>query len=58
MAESLQMAGSQPMLRALFGVPGVAEAILEPGHVLVRLGRLFSWTEVEDDVRRALEAAG
>lgn len=57
-AESLQMAGSQPILRALFGVPGVVEAILEPGHVRVRLGRLFSWTEVEEDVRRILEAAG
>jgi hypothetical protein len=57
-AESLQMAGSQPILRALFGVPGVVEAILEPGHVWVRLGRLFSWTEVEEDVRRTLEAEG
>jgi hypothetical protein len=34
------------------------EAILEPGHVWVRLGRLFSWTEVEEDVRRTLDAAG
>jgi hypothetical protein len=57
-AESLQMAGSQPILRGLFGVPGVVEAILEPGHVRIRLGRLFSWTEVEEDMRRALEAAG
>lgn len=53
-AESLRMAGSQPILRALFGVPGVEEAILEPAHVRVRLGRLFSWIEVEEDVRRAL----
>jgi hypothetical protein len=57
-AESLRMAGPQPILRALFGVPGVVEAILEPGHVRVRLGRLFSWTEVEEGVRRTLEAAG
>ncbi len=57
-AESLRMAGSQPILRALFGVPGVVEAILDSGHVRVRLGRLFSWTEVEEDVRRTLEAAG
>jgi len=57
-AESLQMAGSQPILQALFGAPGVVEAILEPGHVWVRLGRLFSWTEVEKDVRRTLEAEG
>ena len=52
------MAGSQPILRALFAVPGVVEAILEPGHVRVRLGRLFSWTEVEEEVRRTLEAVG
>lgn len=57
-AESLGMAGSQPILRALFGLPGVVEAILEPGHVRVRLGHLFSWTEVEEDVRKTLEAAG
>ena len=57
-AESLQMAGSQPIIQALFGAPGVVEAILEPGHVWVRLGRLFSWTEVEKDVRRTLEAEG
>jgi hypothetical protein len=56
--ESLRMAGSQPILRALFAVPGVVEAILEPGHVRVRLGRLFSWTEVEEDMRRTLEAVG
>jgi hypothetical protein len=57
-AESLRMAGSHPILRGLFDVPGVAEAILEPGHVWVRLGRLFSWAEVEGDVGRILEGAG
>jgi hypothetical protein len=57
-AESPRMAGPQPILRALFGIPGVVEAILEPGHVWVRLGRLFSWTEVEEDVRGTLKAAG
>ena len=56
-AESRRMAGSQPILRAFFGVPGVVEAILQPGQVKVRLGRLFSWTEVEDDVRRIIEGA-
>jgi len=56
-AESLRMAGSQPILRALFGVSGVAEVILEPRQVRVRVGRLFSWAEVEDDVRRALKRA-
>jgi hypothetical protein len=57
-AESLQMAGSRRILRALFGVPGVVEAILEPGRVRVQLGPLFSWTEAEEDVRKALRAAG
>jgi len=56
-AESLRMAGSQPILREVFGVRGVAEAILELGQVRVRLGRLFSWAEVEGDLRRALERA-
>jgi len=56
-AESLRMAGSEPILRALFAVPGVEGAILEPRRVRVRLGRLFSWTEVETKVRKALEAA-
>jgi hypothetical protein len=57
-AESLEMAGSHPTLRALFGVDGVAEVILEPGRVRVRLGRLFSWADVEEDVRTALKEAG
>jgi hypothetical protein len=56
-AESLRMAGSQPILRAFFGVPGVVEAILQPGQLRVRLGRQFSWTEVEEDVRRILQGA-
>jgi hypothetical protein len=34
------------------------EAILEPGHVRVRLERLFYWANVEEDVRRTLRAAG
>jgi hypothetical protein len=55
-AESLEMAGSQPILRALFGVDGVSEAILEPGRVRVRLGRLFSWADVEEDVRTVLKS--
>jgi hypothetical protein len=54
-AESLEMAGSQPILRALFGVDGISEAILEPGTVRVRLGRLFSWADVEEDVRTVLK---
>ncbi|MGH2683423.1 MAG: hypothetical protein ACRDIX_09360 [Actinomycetota bacterium] len=54
-AESLRMAGSQSILRALFGVRGVAEVVLESGQVRVRLGRLFSWAEIEGDMRRALE---
>jgi len=53
-AESLEMAGRQPVLRALFLVRGVAEAILDEGEVRVRLGRLFEWKEVEGPVRDAL----
>jgi hypothetical protein len=44
-AESAEMAerSREPTLVALFGVRGVAEAILGEGLVLVRLGRLFRW---------------
>jgi hypothetical protein len=45
-AESLQMAGSQPILQGLFSVPGVVEAILEPGLVRITLGPLFAWADV------------
>ena len=46
-AESAEMAerSREPTLVALFGVPGVAEAILGEGLVLVRLGRLFRWQD-------------
>jgi hypothetical protein len=53
-AESLEMAGRQPVLLALFLVSGVAEATLDEGEVRVRLGRLFEWEEVEGPVRVAL----
>jgi membrane protein len=54
-AESAEMARGQPVLQALFQVPGVAEAILEQdGTVTVRLGRLFTWEEAEDEVRAAI----
>ena len=53
-AESLEMAGWQPVLQALFLVRGVAEAILDEGEARVRLGRLFEWEEVEGPVRDAL----
>ncbi len=55
-AESLEMAGEQPILRRLFDVPGVVEAVLEPGRVSVRIASLFSWSEVDTVVRSALEA--
>ena len=46
-AESAEMAerSREPTLVALFGVPGVAEAIVGEGLVLVRLGRLFRWRD-------------
>ena len=56
-AESPEMAAPDATLVALFRVPGVAEAILEAGTVWVRLGRLFSWGDVETSVRRALQNA-
>ncbi|HEX6261689.1 MAG TPA: hypothetical protein VF097_02450 [Actinomycetota bacterium] len=56
-AESLEMAGDQPILRALFETEGVAEAILGTGLLLVRLGRLFTWEESGDAVQRALDSA-
>jgi hypothetical protein len=39
------MAGDDPIATALFGVPGVAEVILAPGIALVRIGRLFEWSD-------------
>ena len=55
-AESPEMARSQPVLRATFLASGVAEAILTEGVVQVRLGRLFAWEEVEEAVRHALRS--
>jgi hypothetical protein len=55
-AESPEMAAGNPILAALFSVPGVAEAILEAGRVWVRPGRLFPWEDVGDSVRGALQS--
>ena len=57
-AESLEMAGDHPMLRALFETEGVGEAILGTGLLLVRLGRLFTWEECGPAVQRALDTIG
>jgi len=38
----------------VFEVRGVVEAIAGDGLVLVRLGRLFAWDDVEDEVSAAL----
>ena len=55
-AESAEMARSSgvPALVAVFAAPGVVEAIAAPGMVLVRIGRLFSWEEVNPAVVAAL----
>jgi hypothetical protein len=53
-AESLEMAGGHPILLTLFGVSGVAEAVLERGALRIRIGRLFSWRDVLGPVQRAL----
>lgn len=55
-AESQGMAQSQPLLRAAFSAPGVAEAILTEGVVRVRLGRLFAWGQAGELVRKALRS--
>ena len=55
-AESRDMAGDDDVLLAAFAVPGVVEAIAGDGMVLVRLGRLFLWRDVEDAVRESLDA--
>ena len=55
-AESPEMADLDPTLTAVFRVPGVAEAILEAGRVWVRLGRLFSWEDVEASLRWAVQS--
>lgn len=68
-AESLEMAGQHPVLRALFVVPGVAEAVVEepspdsravpePTDVTVRLARLFRWSDHEELVIAALTETG
>jgi hypothetical protein len=56
-AESLEMARSQPILQRLFALPGVVEAILEPGQVRVRIGPLFVWSEVEMGIERVASDA-
>ena len=55
-AESPVMAaqhGDTTLIR-VFEVPGVVEAIAGDGLVLVRLGRLFAWDDVEAEVSAAL----
>jgi hypothetical protein len=56
-AESVEMAGSVPIVAALFAVDGVAEVVLAGGLAMVTLGRLFSWSEIEPGVLEALRGA-
>ena len=53
-AESAEMALGHPLLEAVFDVEGVSEAIVGDDLVLVRLGRLFAWTDAEPRLIRAL----
>jgi hypothetical protein len=55
-AESPVMAAQQrdTTLIRVFEVPGVVEAIAGDGLVLVRLGRLFAWNDVQAEVSAAL----
>jgi hypothetical protein len=54
--ESVEMAEASGVLAlvAVFAAPGVVEAIAAPGLVLVRVGRLFTWEEVEPAIVAAL----
>lgn len=58
-AESMEMATGhgEDVLVRLFGVPGVVEAIAGEGVVLVRIGRLFGWSEAQGRVSAALAAS-
>ena len=53
-AESPAMAAGHPLLAAVFAVEGVSEAVAGEGVVLVRLGRLFAWSDREDAVQASL----
>lgn len=55
-AESLEMArdAGVPAIEAVMRVAGVIEIVAAPGLLLVRIGRLFAWDEVEPAVAAAL----
>jgi len=55
-AESAEMAVGRDLLVRLFTVAGVREAILGDGLALVRIGRLFTWADVEPSVTGALRS--
>ncbi len=55
-AEGKEMAERDPVLARVFSVEGVAEAIVDEHLVLVRLGRLFRWDDVEPVLSVALAA--
>jgi hypothetical protein len=55
-AEGREMAERDPVLARAFSVEGVAEAIVDEHLVLVRLGRLFRWDDVEAVLSAALAA--
>lgn len=56
-AESHEMASSDPLVLALFDVQGVVEVVSGKGMVLVRIGRLFHWSAVQPNLVRALTLA-
>jgi hypothetical protein len=55
-AESAEMAAGHPLLEGLFGIDGVSEAIAGDDVVLIRLGRLFTWQDVQPFIERAVVA--
>jgi hypothetical protein len=56
-AESPAMARGVPLLEALFALEGTTEAVAAPGLVLVRLGRLHAWDDVQDAVAAVVQSS-
>jgi hypothetical protein len=56
-AESPAMAEGLPLFEALFDLEGIVEAIAAPHLVLVRLGRLHAWADVEAGVATVVQSS-
>lgn len=56
-AESPAMAEGVPLFEELFDLEGIVEAIAAPHLVLVRLGRLHAWADVEAAVAAVVQSS-